>query len=392
MVQGDKGRVGLEAKGHECHFRDTARGKADQHDVNSFARQGGEQGSKPGGHHKHAAHRDQRQAQAPQNERPAEAGEFTRRAFANGVMDLAEAEGLADLLAAETELQRRAASAMAGGAFSEQVAGWRDQLLGLSAMVEAALDFSDEDDVDALPPVFHVKLGELSSELRNWLDRPHAERLREGYRVVLAGPPNAGKSTLFNALLESEAAIVSPQAGTTRDVIERPVALGGVPFTLVDIAGLREFTEDQIEAIGIARAEDEITKADCVLWLGAEGAGPANAWELTAQIDREGFEKKSTPRHAVSGVTGEGLDALTRDLIETAKTSLSGASEGALNERQRGLIGEAEDALQGASAARDPLLQAEHLRQARIAFDRLIGRASTEDMLDALFGRFCIGK
>ena len=324
--------------------------------------------------------------------RPAEAGEFTRRAFSNGVMDLAEAEGLADLLAAETELQRRAASAMAGGAFSEKVAAWRDQLLGLSAMVEAALDFSDEDDVEALPPVFHVKLGELSRDLRDWLDRPHAERLREGYRVVLAGPPNAGKSTLFNALLESEAAIVSPQAGTTRDVIERPVALGGMPFTLVDIAGLRDATDDQIEAIGIARAEEEIGRADCVLWLGAEGAGPAGAWEIAAQIDRDECETKSHARHAVSGVSGEGLEALMRDLIETAKTSLAGASEGALNERQRGLISEAEAELQAASAVRDPLLQAEHLRQARIAFDRLIGRASTEDMLDALFGRFCIGK
>ena len=324
--------------------------------------------------------------------REAEAGEFTRRAFANGVMDLAEAEGLADLLAAETELQRRAASAMVGGGFSAQVCGWREQLLGLSAFVEAALDFSDEDDVEALPPVFHVKLDELSVELREWLDRPHAERLREGYRVVLAGPPNSGKSTLFNALLDSEAAIVSPQAGTTRDVIERPVAMGGVPFTLVDIAGLRDDTDDEIEVIGIARAEEEIAKADCILWLGDEGIGPDGAWEIGAQIDREDASIKSNPRHVVSGLTGKGLGALTLDLINAAKTSLSGASEGALNERQRGLISEAESELQGARAARDPLIQAEHLRQARIAFDRLNGRASTEDMLDALFGRFCIGK
>ncbi|MEO9490804.1 MAG: GTPase, partial [Marinomonas sp.] len=168
--------------------------------------------------------------------RRAQPGEFTRRAFANGRIDLAEAEGLADLLSAETELQRSAAVAMAGGGFSAQVEEWRSAVLRFSAEVEAALDFSDEDDVSAMRADFAADLRGLSDNLDEWLSRPRAERLGEGYRVVLAGPPNAGKSTLFNALLESEAAITSPTAGTTRDVIERSFAMEGVPFTLVDTA------------------------------------------------------------------------------------------------------------------------------------------------------------
>ena len=156
--------------------------------------------------------------------RAATPGEFTRRAFANGKIDLAQAEGLADLLAAETELQRQSAMAMAGGAFSQQVAQWRDTLLTQSAMLEAALDFGDEDDVALLPANFVTQLAALETDLAQWLARPRAEQLREGYRVVVAGPPNAGKSTLFNVLVEAEAAIATPIPGTTRDVLTRPVA------------------------------------------------------------------------------------------------------------------------------------------------------------------------
>ncbi|MFA9201452.1 MAG: tRNA uridine-5-carboxymethylaminomethyl(34) synthesis GTPase MnmE, partial [Cypionkella sp.] len=186
--------------------------------------------------------------------RRAEPGEFTRRAFANGRIDLAEAEGLADLLAAETELQRRAAMAMAGGALSRQVEAWRERVLALSATLEATLDFGDEDDVGALPGDFASRVEALAGEIRKWLERPRAEPLREGFRVVLAGPPNAGKSSLFNALLEDEAAITAATPGTTRDVIERPVAIAGLPFVLVDTAGLRDVTDDAVERVGIARA------------------------------------------------------------------------------------------------------------------------------------------
>ena len=318
-------------------------------------------------------------------------GEFTRRAFANGRIDLAEAEGLADLLAAETELQRRAAMAAAGGALSRMVEGWRDRLLMLSARVEAVLDFGDEDDVGGLDSRFHTDLAGLSRELAEWLARPRAELLREGFRVVLAGPPNAGKSSLFNALVESAAAITAPTEGTTRDVLERGVALRGVPFTFVDTAGLRGETADAVEAIGIARAEAEMARADLVLWLGPEGLGPEGAWEIESKADAGGTGK-AAPRHRVSAMTGQGVDDLRQDLADHARAAMPRPGEVALNSRQHALIGEAGNALASVAAGEDLLLTAEKLRLARVAFDRLIGRASTEDMLDALFGRFCIGK
>lgn len=324
--------------------------------------------------------------------RAAVPGEFTRRAFANGRIDLAEAEGLAALLSAETELQRRSALAMASGAFSRTVERWREGLLQNSAALEAVLDFADEDDVAALPEKFVQRIAELRAELADWLARPHAETLREGLRVVIAGPPNAGKSTLFNALVESEAAIATPIAGTTRDVLTRPVALGGVPFLFVDTAGLRDETEDAIEAIGIARARDALGGADVVLWLGREADGPAGAWEVEAQTDVPGHRAKRDARHRISAVTGQGMADLRDDLVAVARRVMPGPGEAALNERQRRLLGEAEGMLGSAEGLSDPLLVAEHLRLARLAFDALTGRATTEHMLDALFDRFCIGK
>jgi len=324
--------------------------------------------------------------------RAAAPGEFTRRAFVSGRIDLAEAEGLADLLGAETELQRRSALAMAGGAFSGQVGDWRERLLVLSAGAEAVLDFADEDDVAALPADFAVRIEGLRVELADWLARPRAEVLREGFRVVLAGPPNAGKSTLFNALVEHEAAITAPQAGTTRDVLERPVAIAGVPFVFADTAGLRDSTSDVIEAIGIDRARGELERADLVLWLGTEGEAPDRAWEIEPQADRLGHPAKQAPRHRVSALTGAGLSALREDLIATACAALPRPGEAALNARQHRLLAEAQGALAQAEQLTDPLLVAESLRLARVAFDALLGRTTTEDMLDALFGRFCIGK
>lgn len=324
--------------------------------------------------------------------RRAEAGEFTRRAFANGRIDLAEAEALADLLSAETEIQRRAAIANAGGLLSRKVEAWREELLRLSARVEAALDFEDEDDVGELPAGFGGSLQVFGSELEDALEAPSAEPLREGFRVALAGPPNAGKSTLFNALVESEAAITAEMAGTTRDVLVQPVAIGGVPFSLVDMAGLREESGDEIETIGIGRARAEIERADLVLWLGPEGAGPEGAWEVDAQCDREDRQRKVATACRVSAVTGEGIDDLKRALVEFARVRLPKPGDLALNRRQRELLRMASDQLGGATRQSDPLILAEHLRQARLAFDALLGRTSTEDVLDALFGRFCIGK
>ena len=326
--------------------------------------------------------------------RHATPGEFTRRAFVNGRIDLAEAEGLADLLSAETELQRRSAQAMAGGFFSRLVEDWRGQLLYLSASVEAVLDFGDEDDVAGLPSSFEANLANLLGQIESWLDRPRAELLRDGFRVVLAGPPNAGKSSLFNALVDAEAAIVTPLAGTTRDVLARPVALSGMPFVFLDTAGLRDDTSDVVEAIGVERARDTAAGADLVLWLGAEGKGPPGAWDIDPQCDRQDRVVKQAPRHRVSVVTGEGFSALRYDLVDAARAALPLPGEAALNERQGRLLQSAAFALREAQGALngDGLVVAEHFRQARLAFDELIGRVATEDMLDALFGRFCIGK
>ncbi len=324
--------------------------------------------------------------------RLAEPGEFTRRAFANGRIDLSEADGLADLLSADTELQRAAAIQMAGGVFSRETEQWRERLLRMSAQVEAALDFSDEDDVEALPQSFMDDLANLADELERWIARPRAEKLGEGVRVVLAGPPNTGKSTLFNALTDSEAAITSPIAGTTRDVIERAVALDGMPFVFVDTAGLRSESGDTIEVIGIERAERELMKADLVLWLGPQGEGPEGSLEVAARADAPDFEEKGGGGLTVSAISGEGIATLRAEVIARAKAILPKPGEAALNQRQHGLITEAYEALAGAGEQGDPLIIGEELRRARLAFDRLIGRATTEDMLDALFGRFCIGK
>ncbi len=319
-------------------------------------------------------------------------GEFTRRAFVNGRIDLAEAEGLADLIEAETEVQRRAAIGMAGGLLSRRVEAWRERLLALSARLEAALDFEDEADVAQLPPSFFSEIRSLSEELGESLRAPAAETLREGFRVALAGPPNAGKSTLFNALVDSEAAIIAPLAGTTRDVLERPVALAGIRFTLVELAGLRDVGADPVEAVGIARARAEMERADLVLWLGPEGEGPGGAWEIEPQCDRPDRSGKAEPRHRVSAVTGENLAELKAALIAAASGAMPKPGQAALSRRQRDGLRRADAALAQTERERDPLLVAEALRQARLAFDRLVGRSATEDVLDALFGRFCIGK
>jgi len=323
--------------------------------------------------------------------RAAQPGEFTRRAFANGRMDLAQAEGLADLLSAETELQRRQAMALAEGRLSQQVSGWRDRILIASAMIEASLDFDDEDDVPSIPATFAEDTASLAVELADVLRQPRAEALQEGFRVVLAGPPNAGKSSLFNRIVSEEAAIVTPIAGTTRDVLTRSVAIDGVPFVFVDTAGLRSNAADPIEGMGIERAERELVNADLVLWLGPpRDECTASVWQIQSFADLGG--KKGEVRHAISSVTGEGINDLLGDLVAHARLALPKPGSVALNKRQHELIAQAEAGLAAASRQSDPLLAAEELRRARVAVDRLLGRAATEDMLDALFGRFCIGK
>jgi len=324
--------------------------------------------------------------------RAAQPGEFTRRAFESGRIDLTEAEGLADLIEAETESQRKAALALAEGGLRKQVADWQNRLLGLSAEAERAIDY-DEDD-QGVDPALSRECGALAAELRAWLERPRVERLKDGVRVVVAGPPNAGKSSLLNAIAGEERAIVTAVPGTTRDHIEVPLSLGGVPILLTDTAGLRE-SADAVETIGVERAARLVEVADVLLWLGeaADAPGHPRLIRVHAKADLAGRESASEGSIAVSSVTGEGLSKLLRRIEALARGGLLPAEDAiALNRRQAAQLEDARDALEHALGARDPVLIAEDLRLARSAFDRLTGRAGVEEVLDALFSRFCLGK
>jgi tRNA modification GTPase len=324
--------------------------------------------------------------------RLAEAGEFTRRAFANGKLDLAQAEGLADLLAAETESQRRQALRLAEGGLGRLVEGWQARLLGLAARTEAAIEFGDDEaDVIALGAGDLEDVEELKGVLRGALAAPPAERLRDGVRVVVAGPANAGKSSLINALAGREVAIASPIAGTTRDLIEAPVVLGGIPLLLIDSAGLRD-NGGRIERMGVERAKAALEGADLILWLGEVAACPAPERAILVSTKADVRPKARGADVATSTVTGEGMDALRALLIERVRALLPAADAVSLNARHRALVALAAGELDAATRVSDPILIAEHLRTARIALDRITGKAGVEDMLDALFGRFCIGK
>jgi tRNA modification GTPase len=322
--------------------------------------------------------------------REAEPGEFTRRAFENGRIDLAQAEALGDLLAAETELQRRVAQAGAGGVLSARIGEWRTESLALSAMIEAVLDFAEDDGIHRPHDEFWERKAALREAIVEQLKMPRGERLRDGVRVVLAGPPNAGKSSLFNRLVGHDAAIVTPTPGTTRDVIERSVALRGVPFVFVDTAGLREDHDEDIEAEGIARARTQVENADIVLWLGPEHEGPAGAIEIQSRCDDPEAPVKEAPVAKVSSETGFGIQKLVALLVDRATSLLPKPGMIAVNARHAAFLEEAAERL--SHNHEDILLMAEDLRAVRVAFDRLLGHSGVEEMLDTLFGRFCIGK
>lgn len=324
--------------------------------------------------------------------RQAQPGEFTRRALMAGRIDLTEAEGLGDLLLAETEAQRRSALAASEGVVSRAVAGWSERLLTISARVEAALDFSDEDDVgDVMTDAIVADIVGLVADLRSVLELPPVERLRDGLRVVLAGPPNSGKSSLFNILCSRSAAIVSPIAGTTRDVIEAPIVRDGVAYLLVDTAGLVDWTTDPIERIGVDRAQTLVTQADILLWLADEPAPRSDALWLWPRADARSAAPP-VDRIPVSAATGDGVPELWDALARRATNLLPRSDQLMLNARQRNLCWECHHALAKIDGVTDLLVIAELLRTARAALDRVTGRVQVEDMLDALFGRFCIGK
>ncbi|MEO7814289.1 MAG: tRNA uridine-5-carboxymethylaminomethyl(34) synthesis GTPase MnmE [Sphingomicrobium sp.] len=325
--------------------------------------------------------------------RAAEPGEFTRRAFANGRIDLTEAEGLADLLEAETESQRRAALRNAEGGLRRQVELWRETVVMLSARAEAAIDYvGDGDETAADERGLASEALALADELAAWLARPRTETLKDGIRVVAAGPPNAGKSSLINALAGFDRAIVTSIPGTTRDVIEVPLAIGGVPFVLVDTAGLRA-SDDAVEQIGVARAEAEARDADILLWLGDPAAKPAHARliEIHPRADLAGRCDAPAGSIAISSTTGAGMPGLVDRLIAIAYDMLPTETQVSLNRRQADCLSDAERALHDAASGQIEIT-ADAFRRARAAFDRVTGRSGVEDMLDALFGRFCLGK
>ena len=313
--------------------------------------------------------------------RLAEPGEFTRRAFENGRIDLTEAEGLADLVEAETETQRKAALALAEGGLRRQIEDWQRLLLNLSARAEAAIDYAEEDESEP-DPGLQAECGALADELAGWLDRPRIEPLKDGVRVVVAGPPNAGKSSLINAIAGQERAIVTDIPGTTRDHIEVPLALAGIPIVLTDTAGLRE-TEETVERIGVERAQRLVEGADILVWLGTPDEAPGHPRLIRVHAKADLPERGKTPAGSlrVSSVTGEGVKELLERLLEQAKQLIPGEDSLALNRRQAAHVGEAADALRNARQAPDLVILAEELRAARSAFDRLTGRAGVEDVL-----------
>jgi tRNA modification GTPase len=324
--------------------------------------------------------------------RPASPGEFTRRAFDNGRIDLTEAEGLADLVEAETESQRRAALAVAEGGLRRQIEQWQERLLDLSARAERAIDY-DEDDQPGVDPAFYRDCGALALELAEWLARPRVEPLKDGVRVVVAGPPNAGKSSLVNAIAGSDRAIVTDIPGTTRDHIEVPLALAGIPVLLTDTAGLRA-TDEMVERIGVERSRKLAEGADILLWLGESKAAPAHPRLIRVHARCDLPDRALAPAGslAVSAVTGEGLGPLLERVGEIAASLVPGEDSLALNRRQAAHLEEAREALAEIGPETDVVTGAEAVRLARSAFDRLTGRAGIEDVLDALFSRFCLGK
>jgi tRNA modification GTPase len=351
--------------------------------------------------------------------RPAEAGEFTRRAFENGRLDLTAVEGLADLIAAETPAQRRLAFRQLKGLIGDRAEAWRRRLIEALALVEARIDFSDEADVpeDLIGPALYAAQ-QLRDEIGVVLaDGRRGERLRDGLVVAIAGPPNAGKSTLLNRLARREAAIVSPYAGTTRDVIEVHLDLDGYPVTLLDTAGIRNSAEP-VEQEGVRRARERAAAADLVLWVidGSasgvaadvypENLGNAATWLVRNKIDRVdaspcmGAGKNENSEYeftlSISALTGTGMEALTAALSNYAKTYFASTESAVITRaRHRRALEETRAALDRALArdgANDEELIAEELRAAATTLGRLIGRVDVEDILDVIFRDFCIGK
>jgi tRNA modification GTPase len=357
---------------------------------------------------------------AMENVRAADPGEFTRRAFENGKLDLTEAEGLDDLIHADTDRQRRQALRQLKGLLGDRVRDWRARIIEASALIEAGIDFCDEGDVptELIAPAL-AKIEALLGEIQKVLaGQGRSERLREGLVIAIAGPPNVGKSTLMNQLARRDVAIVSPHAGTTRDIIEVPLDLDGYPVTVIDTAGVRE-TDDPVEQEGVRRARVRAAEADLVLWLSdaehdknvvPEGAVPI--WLVRNKIDLDQVGSSTTmqsrgvkaqgqgqgqdePTFAISASRGDGIAELISGLLGFAQEFFGATESGLISRiRQRELLQQTVASLQRCVAVigQGEELAAEDLRAAAYSLGRLLGRVDVEDILDAIFREFCIGK
>jgi tRNA modification GTPase len=339
--------------------------------------------------------------------RAAEPGEFTRRGFENGKLDLTEAEGLDDLIHADTDRQRRQALRHLKGLLGDKARDWRAQIIEASALIEAGIDFSDEADVPAelIAPAL-AKIRVLLREIEGVLAaQGRSERLREGLVVAIAGPPNVGKSTLMNLLARREVAIVSPHAGTTRDIIEVQLDLDGYPVTVIDTAGIRE-TEDPVEQEGVRRARARAADADLVLWMvdtrhgEIQHQGAAPAWVVRNKIDLDTAAAGSRPGQGgigfeISASRGDGVPELIAALIGFARDYF-GSGEGGLigRERQRQLLQQTAVSLRRSISVvgEGEELAAEDLRLAAYSLGKLLGRVDVEEILDVIFREFCVGK
>jgi tRNA modification GTPase len=357
---------------------------------------------------------------AIENVRAAEPGEFTRRAFENGKLDLTEAEGLDDLIRADTDRQRHQALRQLQGVLGDRARDWRAQIIEACALIEAGIDFADEGDVptELIAPAV-AKITTLLGEIQNVLaGQRHSERLREGLVIAITGPPNVGKSTLMNQLARREVAIVSPHAGTTRDIIEVQLDLDGYPVTVIDTAGVRE-TDDPVEQEGVRRARARAAEADLVLWLSdaehdnnTPRESKSVVWLVRNKIDLDAVGSKVQSRtatqscgangpgqgesiFAISASRGDGIAELISALVGFAQ-QFFGATENALVSRirQRELLHQTAASLQHSLAVigEGEELAAEDLRAAAYSLGRLLGRVDVEDILDVIFREFCIGK
>jgi tRNA modification GTPase len=350
-----------------------------------------------------------------ENVRAAEPGEFTRRAFENGKLDLTEAEALDDLIHADTDRQRRQALRLLKGLLGERATDWRARIIEASALIGAGIDFSDEGDIPAelIAPAL-ARITSLRDEIEEVLAaQGRSERLREGLVVAISGPPNVGKSTLINQLARREVAIVSPHAGTTRDVIEVQLDLDGYPVTVIDTAGIRE-TADPVEQEGVRRARRRAAEADLVLWMidaeHKEGgpAGDAPVWVVRNKIDldvasgvsqgglaRAVCEATGGSGFEISAGQGDGVPELIAALVAFAGDYFGSRENGLIGrERQRQLLQETVYSLRRSISVmgRGEELAAEELRTAAHSLGRLLGRVDVEDVLDVIFREFCIGK